>query len=156
MYHKLVSFLPSQIDTPQSTSAFITTISPLTLIYSDVVLCFRNFAYLPGIVFPMTPFGSGTLDEFYPSAPNLWAMLIHAVLVCIELAFVLSVPFFVFFVGAGCVAYCGITAIIVSGFCLCLNGRRSHGNVSSNPKIMDGYDKREDEIWVFVNGVAVG
>jgi hypothetical protein len=51
---------------------------------------------------------------------------------------------------------CGITVIIVSGFCLCLNGWKSHQNVLSDPNIMDGYDKREDEIWVFVNGVAVG
>jgi hypothetical protein len=116
MYHKIVSFLTSQIDTPQPTSAFTNTTSPLTLMYSDVVLCFRNFVYTPGIVLPMTPFGSGTLDEFYPSAQNIWAMLIHAISVCIELAFVLPVPLFVFFVGAGCVACCGITVIIVSGF----------------------------------------
>jgi hypothetical protein len=100
MYDKIVSFLPSQIDTPQSTNAFTTA-------YTYVLGCgalLPKLRLYARIVLPMTPFGSGTLDEFYPSAPNLWAMLIHTILVCIqvELAFVLSVPFFVFFVGAGC------------------------------------------------------
>jgi hypothetical protein len=153
--YKIVSFVPSQIDTPLSTNALTNTTSPLALFCSDIVLIFQNLLYLPGIVFPLTPYGSGALDELYPSAPNIRAMLIHAILVFVELAFILSVPFFVFFVGAGWVAYSGIVALIVYIFSLCLNGRGEMIQVS-DPNILEGFDKKEGEVWVFVNGVAVG
>jgi hypothetical protein len=155
MHNEVVSFLPSQFDTPLSTRSLTATASPLVLICSDVVLCFQNMRYFPGIIFPLTPYGSGALDEFYPSVQNLWAMFIHALLVFVELVFILSVPFFVFFIGIGCVVYSGIVTLVVYLLCQRLNGKRS-GRTMSDPDILEGYDKKEGEVWVFVNGVAVG
>jgi len=76
--------------------------------------------------------------------------------VVIQLVFVLSVPFFFFCIGAGCLAYSGIVALIVYLICPILNGGKSGRIVVSDPNIMEEYDKREGEVWVFVNGVAVG
>jgi hypothetical protein len=155
MSNKTVSFLPSQVDTPQSTNALTTTTSPLALVYSDVILVFQNLSYVPGIIFPLTPYRSGSLDELYPSVQNFKAMLIHFVLVFVQLFFILSVPFWVFIITAGWMAYSGIVALVIYFFCQCLNGRRS-GRMTSDPNILEGYDKKEGEVWVFVNGVAVG
>lgn len=151
---KSVTF-SSQVNTPSSTSALTTTTSPFTLLCSDVALIYHNLPYLPGIMLPMTPYGSGPLDELYPSPLNLFAMSVHAVLCCVELFFVLSVPFFVFFVGVGCILYSAFVALVVYIQCLCLNGSE-RGLMTSNPDIMRGYDEKKDEVWVFVNGVAVG
>jgi hypothetical protein len=83
-------------------------------------------------------------------------MLVHLILVFIELAFILSVPFFVFFVGAGCVAYSCVVALVLSIICRGLNGGNSGRIILSDPDILEGFDKKEGEVWVFVNGVAVG
>jgi hypothetical protein len=156
MYSQGVSFLPSQVDTPLSTKAITTTSSPVVLLRSDIGLFFNNLFYLFGIVLPLTSYGSGPLDELYPSAQNLWAVFIHIALVFIELAFVLSVPFFIFFAGVGCIVYSAVVGIILYPMCCCLNGGRSGQIILSDPHILDGYDKKEGEVWVFVNGVAVG
>jgi hypothetical protein len=53
------------------------------------------------------------------------------------------------------VAYSGIVALIVYIFSLCLIGSGDMFQVS-DPNILEGFDKKEGEVWVFVNGVAVG
>jgi hypothetical protein len=154
---KNVSFLPSQIDTPQSTDALTTTNSPFVLFCSDVVLVFENICYIFGIICPPILYGSGPLDELYPSARNLYAIVIHLVLFFFQSIFILSMPFFVFFVGAVWVTYCAIAAIFFYIICLSLNGTGQSGQrVYSHPSYLHGYDKKEDEVWLFVNGVAVG
>lgn len=155
---KTISVLPSQIDIPLSTSAFNTTTSPFSLFCSDVVLVLQNLGYFSGTFLPLTPYGSGALDELYPSIQNISIIIIHIFLFFFELGFVLSMPFFVFFfVGAGWVTYCGLVAPILYMVCLYLNGTEKSGRiVCSDPSILEGYDKKEDEVWLFVNGVAVG
>ncbi|KAL6302978.1 hypothetical protein BKA93DRAFT_735908 [Sparassis latifolia] len=151
-----VSFLPSQVDAPVSTRPLTTSASPFDLLYADIVLFFQNWRYLPGIVLPLTPTPSGPLDELYPSVANLWAISVHVVLIVIEGVYILSIPLSPFFVNAAFIAYSGTVLIIVYMICFLLNKGVSGEFVFSDERLLEGYEKRDGEVWVFVNGVAVG
>ncbi|KAL6300931.1 hypothetical protein BKA93DRAFT_828632 [Sparassis latifolia] len=94
----------------------------------------------PGIVLQLTPTPSGPLDESYPSVANLWAISIHVILIVIQ-AFI---------------AYSGTVLIIVYMTCFLLNKGVSGEFVYSDERSLEGYERRDGEVWVFVNGVAVG
>src|SRR5579862_3497983 len=70
-----VDFLPAQVDAASSTKALPFTSSPSGLVWSDVILFFRVLSYVWTIVAPMYPFGSGKLDEMYPSFQNIVCMV---------------------------------------------------------------------------------
>jgi hypothetical protein len=128
--------------------------SPLKLLRHDVLCALQFFMFLPFIVWPLKPHGSRELCELYPSAANLWAMFLHLILCFMQLPFILSVPFWVFFPVwwvLGCVT---VFMVVTQGICYLLNGSRME--YPSNPKYAEAKKEHEHEQWIFLNGVAVG
>ena len=146
-------FYGSQIGSP-SQNPLSYTGSPLKLIRRDVFSALKLISSLPFIVWPIRPFDSGPLCELYPSAANLWAILLHVILVILQLPFVLSVPLWLLFPVWWVV--CGVAAFMLvnSVFCFLLNGSKIE--FPSNPEFAPAKKEHETEQWIFLNGVAVG
>jgi hypothetical protein len=130
------------------------TNSPLGLLRQDVASAFSFWKFLPFIVLPYRPQGSGPLCELYPSASNLWSMFLHFILFIMQLPFILSVPFWIFFPVWSVLGAVIVFWLINQGICYLLNG--SQMRYPSNPKFAKSKTEHEHEQWIFLNGVAVG
>jgi hypothetical protein len=150
---KRIKFYGSQIGS-QATIPKPYTDSPLILLRYDVLSALRFFLFLPFIVMPITPQLSGSLSELYPSLPNLWSMFLHLILVCMQVPFILSVPFWVFFPVWSVLIGVGVFWAVNQGFCYLLNGNKM--KIESEAKYIEGKEVRKNEQWLFLNGVAVG
>jgi hypothetical protein len=150
---KRIKFYGSQIGN-QDTIPKPYTDSPLILLRSDILSALRFYLFLPFIVMPITPQLSGPLSELYPSASNLWSMFLHLILVCMQVPFILSVPFWVLFPVWSVLIGVGIFWAVNQGFCYLLNGNKM--KVWSEEKYTEGKEVRKNEQWLFLNGVAVG
>lgn len=147
-----VGYHYSQIDHTRSSRALTTTLSPIHLLRSDIVLFFKHFLALPGIVFPLCPWRSGPLDELYPSNANIVAISTHTVLIFLQLFLLVFIPICVVFpLGWLYVAGC---LTVNRALCYLLNGPRNKVFLS---KVKLGrLPKHDNERWIFINGVAVG
>jgi hypothetical protein len=147
-----VDFLPSQIGTEESIPLPYTG-SPIQLLWGDAILFFRSVRFLLGIVLPWKPWASGTLDELFPSPPNLLAITVHTFLIVYQLGFLLSLPYCLVCPILMIALY--VSAVIFGNNLICrvLNGSRrfleSQVSINSLPE-------HEEEHWIFINGVAVG
>ena len=150
---KRIKFYGSQIGN-QDTIPKPYTDSPLILLRSDILSALRFYLFLPFIVMPITPQLSGPLSELYPSASNLWSMLLHLILVCMQVPFILSVPFWVLFPVWSVLIGVGIFWAVNQGICYLLNGNKM--KVWSEAKYTEKKEERKNEQWLFLNGVAVG
>lgn len=142
------------------------TSSPLLLALQDIWLFLRiTFVWpvtkgIPSIVIPFYPFKSGPLDELYPSFQNIKALFLHAILVVAQAAFLLVlVPSVLFGVPVPLLGWTPSCLLIVSGFvvannwfCILLNGTKRRYQSIVDPS----WKKRDNEKWIFINGVAVG
>lgn len=128
--------------------------SPLELLRHDIWSALGFFKYLPFIVWPIRPTLSNDFCELYPSWQNLWAMFVHFILILLQLAFILSVPLWLFVPVPMIIAGVVVFFMINSGFCYLLNG--SQMRFKSDPKFTKSNQKHEKEQWIFLNGVAVG
>jgi hypothetical protein len=151
----VVDFLPTQVDASSSTYPLPFTGSPSELVWSDVKLFFRVLSYVWGILAPIYPYGSGKLDEMYPSFGNIKAMLLHAILIVSQAFFILTIPFwFLYPVPLNVVVvYLVVFWMFNKMVCGWLNG---DGRPLTSRVPMDGWEKREGEKWIFMNGVSVG
>ena len=142
------------------------TANPLLLMANDLMLfaaitfTWPITAGLPSIVLPLWPTRSGPLDELYLDFSNVWAMILHGILVVAQLVFLISLvvlPFIPSF-PVSYIVYVIAFIVINARFTVLLNGwRREAGFFRSNPKYLEGnWPKYENERWVFINGVAVG
>ncbi|KAM0452126.1 hypothetical protein ACHAPV_009644 [Trichoderma viride] len=127
---------------------------PLRLLVKDVYYFFAYCWALPWVFFPIHPFGSGELDELYPSRMNIFCLIVHFFLLIFQVAFLLALPFAIFFP-----AWMGIAAIV--GFhslnrlaCMLLNGKEIIFH--SDEKYAKARPEHEHEQWVFLNGVSTG
>ncbi|KAK2028119.1 hypothetical protein LX32DRAFT_619481 [Colletotrichum zoysiae] len=103
-----------------------------------------------GFVDPMYP--SGEMDELYPSVGNLVCLTAHAVLVGTQLAFLISLPLLAFFPFHVFLPYFIGFVVINHIACIPLNAGCKGGVLKSR-----GEEKqRDDELWLFLNGVSVG
>ena len=150
---KHIKFHGSQIGS-QATIPLPYTDSPLTLLRSDILAALRFYLFLPFIIMPLRPQLSGSLSELYPSASNLWSMFLHLILVCMQLPFILSIPFWVFFPVWSVLIGVGIFWVINRGIWHLLNGKDMA--TWSEAKFTTGKEVRKNEQWIFLNGVAVG
>lgn len=103
---------------------------------------------------PIRPFGSGNLDELYPSRQNLFCILVHFVLAILQLAFIVVLPFAIIFPVWMGLAFVSGFMVLNWLFCKLLNGRGL--TFHSDPKYAMPLPEHEHEQWVFLNGVAVG
>ncbi|KAI9802389.1 MAG: hypothetical protein M1833_001895 [Piccolia ochrophora] len=153
-----VNFLPGQVDCTSSTIPLPYTSSPLRLLWSDIKLFFHYAYALPGIIIPLGPWGSGALDELYPSPANIFDISLHLVLVAIHLLVLISIPVCLFVpvpLGAF-VLYITLFLSVNYLVCLSLNGTKStlESEVELGPRSV--LNQHNDERWIFLNGVAVG
>jgi hypothetical protein len=128
--------------------------SPLQLLRQDVASAFGFWAFLPFIVYPFTPLGSGPLCELYLSPSNIWCMFLHIILFFMQAPFLLSIPFWVIFPLWSVTAGVAVFWAINQGICYLLNG--SQMRYPSNPKFAEAREEHKHEQWIFLNGVAVG
>jgi hypothetical protein len=148
-----VEFFGSQVGSRVVTPVIYTG-SPIKLFYYDVKYSVMHLFDLPSIVFPWTPYGSGHLDELYPSIENLYSMFLHLVLFICQALFLLSVPFWFIFPVWLVAGFVTVFMLLNSMFCFLLNGFKMH--YDSDPEITKKMPKHDNEQWVFLNGVAVG
>jgi hypothetical protein len=151
----VIKFYGSQVGGKNVTPHSYTD-SPLVLLRQDTWSAAILSPYLQFIVRPLQPWRSGELCELYPSWANLWCIFLHIILGVMQLAFLLSVPFwFVFFVPLTTII-CGVGVFwsINQGICYILNGPGME--CRSDPKYAKASEEHEHEQWIFLNGVAVG
>jgi len=74
--------------------------APLGLLLYDIRLVFALLLFLPGIIFPLSPFLSAELDELFPSSANLTAIFFHLLYIIAQIAFLIFLFFFVFWARA--------------------------------------------------------
>ncbi|OAL27915.1 hypothetical protein AYO22_03260 [Fonsecaea multimorphosa] len=139
------------------------TANPLLLMVNDLML-FAEITFtwpitagLPSIVLPLFPTRSGSLDELAFTGPNLWAGLLHVVLIIAQTIFLGSlVP--LAFIGLPSFYLLYIVGFVMGNqwFSVLLNGPRHRGLFESNPACVRGRPAHDHEKWVFINGVAVG
>ncbi|CAK7237007.1 hypothetical protein SBRCBS47491_009830 [Sporothrix bragantina] len=156
------SFFGSQLG-GQSVINYSYTDLPWKLLAFDVYNFFRLAWALPYIVWPVTPADSGALAELAPTWANLWCITVHAVLIVLQLVFLVGIVpaacLLPVWVAAGIVALClGVNHVLCA---LLLNGGLSalfHGSTTckSNPECAAARPEHAHEQWVFLNGVAVG
>ncbi|KAK5073293.1 hypothetical protein LTR70_010321 [Exophiala xenobiotica] len=119
---------------------------------------------LPSIVLPFYPFRSGPLDELYPSPQNLWALSLHIFLIFTQATFLLLlVPSVLLGLPVPLLGWTPSCILVVVGFvvgngyfCILLNGTKRRYESITDPEWQEAWQKRDDEKWVFINGVAAG
>ncbi|KAE8145054.1 hypothetical protein BDV25DRAFT_145017 [Aspergillus avenaceus] len=132
------------------------TASPLKLLWADILLVLKSLWYLPGIVFPITPWNSGELDELYPSKENILSLVVHICLALCQVFFLLSLLVCLFmqvpalWILLYIVVFLWVNNVICGWF---FNGEEKilESDVPIQPK-----PEHERERWIFINGVAVG
>lgn len=148
-----VQFLPSQIDSSASTTPLPYTGSPFALLWSDTLLFLRSLPYVLKLFSPITTWSSGALDEFYPSAANLWTIALHLLLTIAQALFLVSIPFCIPYPLGAVLIYVGAFLWLGTRIYILINGQKSF--LTSNVNL-DHLPKHPEERWIFVNGVAAG
>ncbi|KAF4982703.1 hypothetical protein FZEAL_1730 [Fusarium zealandicum] len=127
---------------------------PWKLFVKDVYFFFVYIWALPWIVWPIYPFGAKEFDELYPTPQNLFCIGVHLVLVVLQLAFLIALPFTMVFpvwmAGTGIAGFMGLNWLL----CKLLNGSKETYN--SEEKFAKEKPEYAHEQWIFLNGVAVG
>jgi hypothetical protein len=127
---------------------------PLRLLAWDIYYFFVYIRALPWILYPLFDYGSEELDELYPTASNLFCVVVHVVLALLQLAFLVALPLAI-------LLPLWIVVPAVLGFslvnwllCKLLNG--STFTFHSDEKYAKALPEHAHEQWVFVNGVLAG
>jgi hypothetical protein len=151
-----VNYGPSQDDRTKQTSTLLYTQSPLQLLWYDIKLFAGMLYAVLGIIFPLVPFGSGPLDELYPSMNNLFDLGFHGIFIVAQLVFLFSLPVLTIipWIPSGAFVAYIIGFILINKLLFgILNGKKwvHHSNVD-----LSQYPSHDDEKWIFINGVSVG
>ncbi|KAI4861460.1 hypothetical protein F4820DRAFT_460909 [Hypoxylon rubiginosum] len=146
-------FFGSQIG-GESVISYSYTDMPWRLVMWDVKYFFTFSWALPWVVWPVRPCDGGHFDELSFTWENMWCMFIHAILMVLQLFFILILPlallFPVWMVGLGLAVFFTVNWLL----CLCLNGKTL--TFTSDPKYAPALEEHAHEQWIFLNGVAVG
>lgn len=127
---------------------------PWKLLIKDVYYFFVYSWALPWVVMPLSPWGSGNLDELYPSAKNLFCITVHFILIILQLGFIVGIfatVFFPLWMGA---LFVGSFLLLNWTLCLLLNGNGI--TFHSDEQYAQAKPEHAHEQWIFLNGVAVG
>lgn len=128
---------------------------PWRLLVKDTYYFFAYLWALPFVLRPAFSYGSGELDELYPTIRNVFCVLLHVVLIVLQLILLVSVPVIAFWlpsVAAVAVILCFL--LVNTMLCRFLNG--TEYEFYSDDKYAKLRPEHEHEQWVFVNGVSVG
>ncbi|RYP74170.1 hypothetical protein DL769_004085 [Monosporascus sp. CRB-8-3] len=127
---------------------------PFKLFSKDIFYFFYYAGYLPWIVWPIRPCDGGSFDELELTRENIWCLSIHAILIVIQTAFILALPWTFLF--PAWIAVAGVALFLAFNKLLCgtLNG--STIIFHSDPEYAPALAEHEHEQWIFINGVAVG
>jgi hypothetical protein len=127
---------------------------PWRLLGWDVFYFCKFFWALPYILLPITPSDSGDLDELSFTVENIFCVVVHAILVVLQLLFVLALPLAIIL--PIWMVVLGIAAFLLlnNGLCMLLNGEKV--TYQSDPKYARALPQHAHEQWIFINGVAVG
>jgi hypothetical protein len=148
-----VAFVPSQIGA-QSQTPLSYTSDPRKLLLGDFALYYSKLSYVFGIMRPLRLGNDADpFDELYPSWKNIKAIILHSILVVAQLAFIISVPFFIFFPMIWCLLYIAVFFVCNAGVCRLLNGTKL--KLAPNESI-GSQGKHDSEYWIYLNGVSVG
>jgi hypothetical protein len=127
---------------------------PWRLLAKDIYYFFVYLWALPWVLFPISTFESGELDELYPSRMNMFCIAVHLVLLICQVTYLVTLPLAIFFP-----AWMGISVIVGFHFlnrlvCMLLNGT---GIIfHSDEKYAKPRPEHEHEQWIFLNGVSIG
>ncbi|KAI1385196.1 uncharacterized protein F4822DRAFT_438113 [Hypoxylon trugodes] len=127
---------------------------PWRLMLWDVRYFFTFAWALPFVIWPVRPCDGDHFDELSSTWQNLWCMSIHAILLVLQLIFILSLPL-AFLLPVWMVAI-GIGAFFTLNWFLCLGLNGKTITFESDPKYAPAKDEHAHEQWIFLNGVAVG
>jgi hypothetical protein len=146
-------FLESQVGDP-TVMSYSHTDDPWRLLAYDVWY-FCRFAWaLPWTILPLRPLDSGELDEFAPTAANIFCLTVHVVLFILQVGFLIALPFglllpvWMFALGVG--GLLGLNHVL----CMSINGDGIEFH--SDEKYAAARPEHAHEQWIFVNGVAAG
>jgi hypothetical protein len=147
-----VSFLPSQIG-ERSQTPLSYTADPRQLLLADLFLCFQKLSFVLGIFLPLQFRNADPFGELYPTWPNIKAVVLHVVLVILQTAFFVSLPFFLVLPTSWLLGYVVAFFLVNSGLTRLLNGSSLTLEPRNDivPKI-----KHDSEYWIYMNGVSVG
>lgn len=156
MANRSAQFLGSQVG-EETEEPLSYTGSPLRLLASDIKLFLHNIVYLPCIFLPIVPCPSGAMDEFYPDFANLADISLHTVLFVFQMAFLISLPILAYLPGAVYSLYILATLGLNYLVCALLNrGVPAEGLKSTEDEYSRTWPQRDDEYWIFLNGICVG
>jgi hypothetical protein len=158
MGYEIVNFLGDQDAAPETLTLPFNG-NPFRLAWDDIYLFFYEFFSLPGTILPWV--GKYPDDELTSNFANNYCIVIHAVLVVLQLLFIISVllaPFIpVLPLGLFLVYFFGF---IVANYYICkilLNGTAAYLESSVDKQIAGFWkDEHAKERWIFLNGVSVG
>ncbi|KAF3066363.1 hypothetical protein GL218_09111 [Daldinia childiae] len=146
-------FVGSQVG-GESVINYSYTDMPWRLMMWDVRYFFTFAWALPWVIWPLRPCDGEHFDELSFTWENIWCMIIHAILVVLQLLFILTLPLAVLFpvwmVAVGLAAFFTLNWLL----CLGLNGKTI--TFTSDPKYAPALEEHAHEQWIFLNGVAVG
>jgi hypothetical protein len=146
-------FFGSQIG-EQSVINYSYTDRPLKLMAYDVYYFFKFIWALPYVLIPLSPSDSGDLDELSLTRGNLFCVGLHAVLVVLQLGFIVTLPTLVLFPVWTAALAIGLFMLVNYWLCTLLNGKEVEYH--SDPKYAPALPEHAHEQWIFINGVAVG
>jgi hypothetical protein len=128
---------------------------PWVLLLRDIKYFFVYSWALPWIIHPAFTYGSGELDELYPTLRNGICILLHFLLIILQLTLLVTLPVITFLIPIGAAAGVVLCFLLVNKLlCWFLNG--SGHEFHSDDKYAKLKPEHEHEQWIFVNGVAVG
>jgi hypothetical protein len=154
-----ISSLPDDQDAASRTHSVPFNGNPVKLAWDDIGLFFYEFFSLPGTILPW--FGKYPDDELTSNFWNNYCIVIHAILVVLQLLFIVSVliaPFILVLpLGLFLLYFFGF---VVANYYFCkifLNGTAAYIESNVDKEISQFYKEGHDkEKWIFLNGVSVG
>jgi hypothetical protein len=122
-----------------------------SLLFTDTILLFRNFAYLPYIIFPLST--SNPRGELYLWSPgNIFTLLVHVVFIGVGVLGFGLIPLWLQSPGSVWLLFAAAYGAAVWALGWVLNQGSEGEMIESQPPI----DEVPGEKWVFVNGVMAG
>ncbi|KAL9610406.1 MAG: hypothetical protein Q9167_004889 [Letrouitia subvulpina] len=150
-----IEFIPPQMDPEASTSTRALRENPLSLLIKDTGILITVLPYLPFLFFPLkTADQSAELSTSKASIPSY---AIPVALFIAELAgLLLAIPTFLVLPGGYFVALLVVFCFGMFLLALPTQGPRIVHSVVVNDDTAESLASRDDERWLFVNGIATG
>ncbi|KAG6023911.1 hypothetical protein E4U41_001907 [Claviceps citrina] len=127
---------------------------PLKLLLRDAYAFFVYCWAVPRVLSPLRPPGLNDLDELYPGPVNMFCAAVQAVLIVLQLLFLLSIPGAFVFPLWMCALGAGGFLLLNWSLCRLLNARCL--TYFSDDEYAPARPEHAHEQWVYINGIATG